>query len=186
MGQYYTPVLRNGNKYRRVYSHDFGSGLKLMEHSYVGNYFVNVIANAILEDPTNLCWVGDYANDDLELMQNPKFQKVYDYSMREDIIYTTLENPNSEFNWEKDWYFVNETKKEYLLMPKAGNFVISPIPLLTAIGNGRGGGDYFGINMSMIGYWACDKVFLTDKKPNESNYANITTDAVFEEHKDEN
>ena len=33
---------------------------------------------------------------------------------------------------------------------------ISPLPLLTALGNGRGGGDYRGTNMDKIGIWVGD------------------------------
>lgn len=76
-----------------------------------------------------------------------------------------------------DWYYVNETKKQYMLMPKRGFFVYSPISLLTAIGNGRGGGDYRGDN-SLIGYWAGDKVYLSKTKPNEK-YSDITEDVDF-------
>ena len=47
MGQYYTPIIKRGNKMRRVYSHDFHNGLKLTEHSYVGNNFVNIASTTI-------------------------------------------------------------------------------------------------------------------------------------------
>lgn len=69
MGQYYRPeILRDsptpdGHEVIdfAFYSHNFGNGLKLMEHSYVGNDFVNVVAG-FLKQPRRLVWAGDYAD----------------------------------------------------------------------------------------------------------------------------
>ena len=177
MGQYYMPVIKRGNKLRRVYSHDFDNGLKLTEHSYVGNDFVNVVANNLVDNPANLYWVGDYA-EEADFISESAFKNIYGYAWeRKTRSRTTVEEPNTEFDWSKDWYYINETKKEYTLIPKRGYYVYSPISLLTAIGNGRGGGDYRGDN-SMIGYWAGDKVYLSQTKPNEK-YNDITEDVDF-------
>lgn len=177
MGQYYMPVIKRGDKLRRVYSHDFDNGLKLTEHSYVGNDFVNVVANDLVDNPAQLYWCGDYAEIG-DFSSESMFKKIYGYAWnRTKHSRTTVENPNEEFDWSDDWYYVNETKKQYALMPKQGYFVFSPISLLTAIGNGRGGGDYRRDN-SMIGYWAGDKVYLSKTKPNEK-YSDITEDVDF-------
>lgn len=177
MGQYYMPVIKRGNKLRRAYSHDFGNGFKLTEHSYVGNNFVNVIANEIVDNPAQLYWLGDYAEED-DFASTAMFNRIYNYAWnRKRKGRTTIENPNENFDWNKDWYFINQTKKEYIKMPKEGDWVYTPISLLTAIGNGRGGGDSRGEN-SMIGYWAGDKVYLSETKP-ESKYADITEDCDF-------
>ena len=34
--------------------------------------------------------------------------------------------------------------------------MINPLPLLTALGNGRGGGDYSGTDEDKVGIWARD------------------------------
>ena len=177
MGQYYMPVIKRGNKLRRVYSHDFDNGLKLTEHSYVGNNFVNVVANEIVDNPAQLYWCGDYAEEG-DFSSTYMFKRIYGYAwnrQRDDR--TTLEDPREGFNWNWNWYFINKTKKEYLKMPKQGNFVFTPISLLTAIGNGRGGGDYREDN-SMVGYWAGDKVYLSRNKP-DKKYADLTADVDF-------
>ena len=181
MGQYYMPVIKRGSKMRRVYSHNFGNGLKLMEHSYVGNKFVNVIANEIVDNPAQLYWLGDYS-EPTDFKSESMFKRIYDYAWgRKKNTGTTVENPRTEFNWREDWYFINHTKKEFTLMPKEGDWVITPISLLTAIGNGRGGGDYRNPNdESMVGYWAGDKVSLSRKKP-EGKYIDITEDVDFYE-----
>ena len=41
------------------------------------------------------------------------------------------------------------------------------LPLLTAIGNGEGGGDYYGENMSEIGAWAWNVLSVEDVAPME-------------------
>lgn len=178
MGQYYMPVIKRGNKLRRVYSHDFGNGFKLTEHSYVGNRFVNVVANELIDNPAQLYWLGDYAEED-DFASPNLFKRVYGYAwQREKNSRTTIENICEEFDWSKDWYYINYTKKEFMLMPKEGDWVFTPISLLTAIGNGRGGGDYHK-NNSMIGYWAGDKVCLSEDKPDDKNYSDITEDVDF-------
>lgn len=64
MGQYYMPTLiSTDGSVRTLYSHDYENGLKLMEHSYVGNNFVNAVLTLIWENPLRLAWIGDYSND---------------------------------------------------------------------------------------------------------------------------
>ena len=177
MGQYYMPVIKRGNKLRRVYSHDFSNGFKLTEHSYVGNNFVNVVANDLVDNPAQLYWLGDYAEES-DFERPNLFKRIYEYAWarkRDDR--TTLENPNESFDWSKDWYYINDTKKQFMLMPKEGDWIYTPISLLTAIGNGRGGGDYHRDN-SLVGYWAGDKVYLSESKPNEK-YLDVTDDVDF-------
>ena len=63
MGQYYKPVFLNekNKPVSFVYSHDFASGLKIMEHSWVGNKFVQFVERQLIGNPTKLVWAGDYA-----------------------------------------------------------------------------------------------------------------------------
>lgn len=64
MGQYYTAV--NVDKRERLYSHSFGSGLKLTESSYVGNDYMEAF-NWLLAGPwkgDRVFYCGDYAWDD--------------------------------------------------------------------------------------------------------------------------
>lgn len=177
MGQYYMPIIKRGKKLRRVYSHDFGNGFKLIEHSYINNNFVNIVANNLVENPAQLYWVGDYA-EERDFISPYMANMIYGYAWnRKKNRRTTLEDPNENFDWDQDWYYVNMTKKKYILMPKPGYWRYSPISLLTAIGNGRGGGDYYG-NNPMVGAWAGDKVYLSTTKP-ERKYEDITSSCNF-------
>lgn len=48
MGQYYMPTLiSQDGTIHSLYSHFYGNGLKLMEHSYIGNDFVNAVCTQI-------------------------------------------------------------------------------------------------------------------------------------------
>lgn len=62
----------------------------------------------------------------------------------------SCESPNIRF-------IVNEDNKEYVDLwevPNIGGDEVNPLPLLTAEGNGQGGGDYDGNNMKYVGTWA--------------------------------
>lgn len=59
-------------------------------------------------------------------------------------------------------FILNEDKKEAVAVPFYRHahldYTIHPLPLLTATSNGRGGGDYEGINMEYVGSWAGDRL----------------------------
>ena len=79
-------------------------------------------------------------------------------------------------------YIINTNKKQYidLWMVEGVDTPLHPLPLLTAEGNGRGGGDYEGTNMKLVGSWARDfiKVAGNDwdlvKRLKEQNYKEIS------------
>ncbi|NCB15475.1 MAG: hypothetical protein EOM65_04815 [Synergistales bacterium] len=84
-------------------------------------------------------------------------------------------------------YLVNEDKLEYIAMrrycrdnwhDKKHRFIISPLPLLTAIGNGAGCGDYWGLNQDCVGLWAWDRLTYRTTKPGKE-YADKTGDYSF-------
>ena len=184
MGQYYMPVIHEGKKLYRVYSHDFDNGFKLIEHSYIGNSFVKVVCNYIVDNPVNLWWCGDYTEEG-DFKSKKEFERIYDYAWKRERNYrTTIPEPNTDFDWSKQWYFVNETKKEFVEMPvrkkREYDWTYHCVSLLTAVGNGRGGGDYRREDMlSVVGRWAGDVVFLTLKKPDNELFCDITKNADF-------
>ena len=57
--------------------------------------------------------------------------------------------------------------------------MIHPLPLLTSVGNGRGGGDYRGTLQDEVGTWAGDLIETQDVKPN--GYTDATDWFFFEE-----
>ena len=169
MGQYYTAVLKNKNGELKGY-YDFG--LKLMEHSYFFNNYVNTICNKIFNNPHNVAWVGDYAEEENEFTEYEKTHK------------GNHQKKHTKKNFMQ-CLLINHTKKQFLDLTeyydnnvinfaengRPNSWVIHPLPLLTAFGNGLGGGDYRGknaLNIDDVGLWAGD---LLEIKPYNEEYA---------------
>lgn len=168
MGQYYTSILKDKNGNLKSY---YGSGIKLMEHSYFFNNYVNTICSKIYKKPHNVAWVGDYAEEENEFTHHERKHQ----SER------LMKHVNRNF---MECLLINHTKKQYLDLTEYYNdsiinyykngrkesWVIHPLPLLTAFGNGLGGGDYRGekaINKDKVGIWAGD---LIEIKPYDKDY----------------
>ena len=176
MGQYYTPVLKdkNGN-FTAFYSHTYGSGLKLMEHSYVGNNFVNAVCNELYKNPHYVCWEGDYVEID-ELMETGWFATEQEASAHYRNVWSDDNGKvcfvkpcaeNQKYDWSDENYLINHTKKIFLEVPKEGDYVVHPLPILTAKSNGRGGGDYWGINRDAAGKWWGDLIEISNEVPQD-------------------
>ena len=177
MGQYYKPI--NTNKKESLSSWDYGNGSKLMEHSYIGNDFVGAVERLLLPDgdwyKDRIVWCGDYADPILDGNGQP----VKDDNGNELNWYMMLDDDNiiNPFVGEnniidkKYKYILNHDKKEFVNRSKklsvswSKDHKINPLPLLLADGNGRGGGDYYGKNMSNVGVWAYDSISIEDKVP---------------------
>ena len=164
MGQYYKPM--SIDKMEHVYSHDYGNGLKLMEHSYIGNNFVNTVESLLTPKgkwyKNRIVWAGDYVDEE----------------DNGDNLWTQVgEDPIEPEDMEKTdsgIYIVNHTKKEFvdkdLLPSDKEGWKVHPLPLLTCEGNGRGGGDYREDNQH-TGTWARDKISIEKKVP--ENYEQL-------------
>lgn len=191
MGQYYRPIVLNEDKKtvkEYASSYVFHEGAKLMEHSYIDNLLVNCVEEKLLDNPTRLVWAGDYADPENGKEEGPN---LYDLSSEQgknmfadapqkgfgEIWDASDEQLSKWFPaWGKvvelgkqdapDTFVLNHDKKQYYVRPKkkGGELTINPLPLLTAEGNGRGGGDYQGTHMKLIGTWARDSIeYVTDK-----------------------
>jgi hypothetical protein len=135
--------------------------------------------------------MGDYAEDD----DIPEEKKKYDpiKSAWDDSV--TPKVINESFDFSKPCYLVNESTHEYIDLLRLETInrgswggSIHPLPLLTAVGNGRGGGDYHGsrvINQRMVGAWAGDLLTIEESVPTSEDgfleYIDITYDAHFSE-----
>ena len=183
MGQYYRGVILNEEKTEVInalccYAH--GNGAKLMEHSYIGNHYVRAYEHLLSTTFKNkpFVWCGDYADTDwygkaidfddsrTKDMYERKYNCAYPTNRTETKHHLTI--PHRKWRYNK--YLINYDKAQYVKLPKCkkGVWQIHPLPLLCADGNGRGGGDYSGINENMVGIWAYDHIgianeLLTDK-----------------------
>jgi len=181
MGQYYHPVI---NYYgdvlysnRKVKGGDYEMA-KLIEHSYFGNTLMDAVASILHNYETKLAWVGDYAEGgEVEKITNGEASYTECWGGTdengdeiEDKAQTIFDKVKFDYSHK---YLINLTKKEYIsfddYMAKATNeWQYNPISILTAIGNGHGGGDYHSKskkNMALVGTWAWDKITIDDDKP---------------------
>lgn len=185
MGQYYTPILKSekeGLGLMGFSAHQYDNGLKLMEHSYIGNKFTETIVKFMIEEggKFRVAWVGDYADSYVAreeipnpLYENEEYKELYkefiDYEKElEDPAYMKAD-PIKPMENSSQLIFINHSKKEYIDMnhyiddnkSDDWGYRIHPLPLLTAIGNGYGGGDYHKED-KLVGYWACDEIEVVD------------------------
>ena len=162
MGQYYYPIILNSDGKIVVWmcAHNYNNGLKLMEHSYLGNNFVSTFEFGLSpEGPhykSRVVWAGDYADKELDQEKNL-------YQMCDE--YTMISPQVKETKMYR--YIINHSKKQFVDKTKAAkqeNFALHPLPLLTCEGNGRGGGDYRG-ESPLIGSWARDVISVEEVAP---------------------
>ena len=169
MGQYYTAVIlgKRGSKIRASLSpHDYDNGSKLMEHSYVGNRFIAAVESMLTNKSefhkSPLVWAGDYADPEYDTEEN-LYMKA-DKKTRKILSMADYDRDN-----DPNRYIVNHTQMLYIdkaaLVADGDGYIIHPLPLLTAEGNGRGGGDYDGTNMDLIGSWSRDIISIESVLP---------------------
>lgn len=174
MGQYYKNViLKKDYKTTEtnptivsLFAHDYNNGLKLMEHSWVGNHFVKSAMQLIaLYKGYPFVWCGDYAD---ETFTDKNGKSANAYMLAYTMTPFELEKLVKENDIEEDYkYIVNYTKREYIKIPEydEDKWEIHPLPLLCADGNGLGSSDYRGNNMDKVGIWAYDRIGVTNKRP---------------------
>lgn len=187
MGQYYRGVIlkkdfRNSFKDEEaeviLSPYDYNNGAKLMEHSYIGNYYLkpyeHLLANQFYGYP--FVWCGDYANDIrcyIENLTEVEFSEKYDEEKKwyiphyfKGIITNITINKTKQHR-----YILNLSKKQYVDMQNLKNgkdgLCVHPLSLLCASGNLRGGGDYFGVEKEKVGVWAYDNIGIGDEVPED-------------------
>ena len=169
MGQYYKPISLDRREY--VYAHTYDNGLKLMEHSYVGNSFMRVVENLLAKErrwyKTRLVWAGDYADNEKGFGTN---------------LYNLVTKEIKPTKKEYYRYIVNHSKRVYIdkreIRESVNGWKIHPLSLLTVEGNGRGGGDFRGED-DRIGMWARDVISMENSVKDYKDYRKV--DGTFEE-----
>ena len=182
MGQYYAALVINGHGENKVFS--FPAHSKLLEHSWWSNDAVNAVAQDIFQCPKTVYWVGDYS------CQTPAeiSEELYDIAMNGMFANQNTVNDCS-FNLDGK-FLVNHSKKLFVdcsdyhkrMSEKSGDWVIHPLPLLTAVGNGRGGGDYYTVNKTMVGTWAGNLLSVEIEVP--EGYSEVEPTFCLEENDD--
>ena len=129
-----------------------------------------------------VCWVGDYANDDDFHFKNssafytPMYGEIWGDSVK------PLTSSATDFTLDHK-FWLNHDTKEYVdlddykekSVDKEG-WVIHPLPLLTAVGNDRGSGDFHNGNIGyeFVGSWAWNLISISDTPPKSYKKFDLT------------
>lgn len=153
---------------------------KLTEHSWVSNYYVEGVCRFITNKRGRIAWVGDYAEGDIKSFDGtvaPVNTDVAYHQEKSDenmIIQKTIVAGKTPLDELKYKFIVNHSRKEFVDIERycamsvmEDETIQHPVPLLTAIGNGNGGGDYWGVNQDYIGRWAYDEIEITNNVPSD-------------------
>ena len=166
MGQYYRVITRNANG-TTVFNRDILGdpdyvGAKLTEHSWWGNRFCKALAASIVDNPTKVCWCGDYAEDEECQPLGFSMEDVWGDNADD----KEIDPAPADFSLDNYAYLVNHDKKQFVDLAKyhaactEDGWCVFPLSILTALGNGRGGGDYHRED-ELVGSWAFDTVEIT-------------------------
>jgi hypothetical protein len=165
MGQYYKAIILGEAKLSKqeiirifMEAWNYNNGAKLTEHSYLLNSFVSSFEYLLTPEgmfyKSRVVWAGDYADNEEGLEAN-----LYQLTDGQ-----TEKHHLGNIKNTKDYrYIINHTKKQYV--DKQKQKVYHPLPLLTAEGNGKGGGDFRGKGEDLIGIWARDILSVEKEIP---------------------
>lgn len=192
MGQYYRALVKKPNGRLDVYNrYVIHKGkrermvAKLTEHSWWLNDFVNAVCLDVYNSKgkNRIAWIGDYAHTylkcrNLEHYNGLNKRQINRLCMR---CWKCDGRAVDHTDFTLDGLFlINHTKKQYIdcsqyykdsVMPD--EWCIHPLPILTCIGNGLGGGDYNAATddstEEYIGAWTWDEISIADKPISDYN-----------------
>jgi hypothetical protein len=159
MGQYFKAC--NIDKKESVLPHTMGNMAKVMEHSYIGNNFVELamfqLANSWKGD--RFAWAGDYADENEE--DDGNYYNAPEISI-DDLLVDKIKD-NNQTALSLTGFLYNETTMEMVDLKKYNQiapptdedfWLLHPLPLLTCTEQGLGGGDYHGdLDDPRVGAW---------------------------------
>lgn len=197
MGQYFAPVIIDQRENPTVMwwfkPHVYGSGQKLMEHSYVGNGFVRAVETILrLDGGLRVVWAGDYADEepDGRNLWKQRLRGTEEDFSRCVVVPSGVQAPYAGYEErlsrivaaghvvdvplagdDECRYVLNVDTRQYvdttrapLDDPESWDARVHPLPLLTCEGNNRGGGDYDS-DAPVIGSWARCRVSVSGDVP---------------------
>ena len=193
MGQYYMPILGDKNGLHcKVFNRsvdDEYTLAKLTEHSWWLNPFVNSFSHRLYNKKGRVCWVGDYANqeDDFDFpinssLHSPTYNDVWGDNVK------LLPSKSVDFSLD-DKFLINHDTMQYINLNEykatsidKDGWSLHPLPLLTAVGNDRGLGDFHegNIGYEYVGIWAWHLISIRDKPLIRSTFAEKTGFDVVE------
>ena len=200
MGQYYRAIVKKQNGRIDVYNRNVVKNgkseytfAKLTEHSWWYNDFVNAVCLDIYDhkERNRIAWIGDYATDFLKCRGLKTFNGMDGRKIRRlaERCWNCDGKDVNETDFALDGlYLINHTKQEFIncttyrLNSEMGDkWCLHPLPIMTCIGNGLGGGDYCDptddSTEEYIGCWAWDQISIENQPP--TTYTEI--EPIFKE-----
>lgn len=192
MGQYFKAI--NLDTFEQISSPGFS---KIMEFSYVGNELPLEVSRLMM--PGNqwhkhrVMFVGDYCDND---EKEPAFRQSVLKRLPENLkakldkeadnLYSIFDSfPDKGCNGGTEArYIFNYVKQEYVDLKDCptnkDGYTIHPLCLLTALGNGNGGGDYYGkAGAKYVGYW-CGDIICSGNEVDLKKFVKITPGFIEE------
>lgn len=180
MGQYFLGVVsRDASKdafmegeIATFSPYDGDAGGKLVEHAYNGMRTISAVEQDLFERPARVVWAGDYADDEpgVAVSEDSPYQNLYhllrgENTLRQVIPVDVAEQPTFLVNAERRVAVVNADSPHSVRRRNSPRRQFSWLALLTAEGNGRGGGDYEQSPNGFVGSWARELVYTTNTLP---------------------
>lgn len=145
---------------------------KLTEHSYLGNNYCKSVLQLLGNEwkGDRILHIGDYAEDGDGANTDELINQIKNNEHIDKIYFSDYKKVNSHYDEQNIRFVYNHDKKEFIDLwkqpiqwvgiDKKELFItkFDSFALLTACGNGLGGGDYAEscVNSNKIGYWAGD------------------------------
>lgn len=204
MGQYY--VIGNASKREQISKDGCGAKLmetSWVNNSAIGELYNHLMNDWYGDIVVN---IGDYAADDennteklKKICKESKTKEIENLYREIQETWTIADEDRDDNDWIQRGelgvlYGVNLDKKEYIdlnILPVDETYVfgteekediyesmyiVEPIALLIAVGNGMGGGDYRrGNNVEEVGRWAGDRIGIVSDNPPDG-YTEIKPD----------
>lgn len=132
------------------------------------NNFVGKIAKILYKNPLNVAWVGNLS-DESRVLHNGAWGLENQPILTDGIVAMYLDGK----------YLINHTQKLYIsgseyreeMVQKVVGIndeqILHPLPLLTALGNGKGDNDYHGRNQLDVRSWSFNVISVDDVPPND-------------------
>ena len=172
MGAYYEAAFEEDKI--RFNTQDCDNGLKLMEHSYIGNTYVNSIEAKLINNPKKLVWLCDYHEKNKRTLLTWDTTNEESYKIIKDLTTKRI--------------IVNHSKREFInidkikeLYKKAGvtKYLVHPLPILcNSDEHSQGGGDYR-VDDNRRSSWCEDKIEVILDVIKYEDYNDVTEKSLF-------
>ena len=146
----------------------------LWQNLWKKNPFVNAFCEYLYNKPSRVIWCGDYGDEpedfcfyNCSAFYVPSYRAIWGDKVK------AIGVSSSTFSLDNK-FLVNYDTKEYIDLNEykaasVDKHGIHPLPLLTAVGNDRGGGDFHEGNTGYenVGIWAWHLISIDDKPPKD-------------------